>query len=243
MAGIMYNVHEKHGSHVSEAYRVLKTNLQYYGLNNKMKKLTITSSSEGEGKTSTAINLAISFAKSGARVLVLDADLHKSMLVKKLGSNNSMGLTNFLSGNCSLEEIINPTNMNNFYFIPCGPKPPNPAELIASKLFEELLIELETQFDLIIIDAPPIGNAIDAAIIAAKSDGTLMVIKAGAVNHKTAQMVKEQIEKVGAIFLGVVLNDLKEDYYKIYSSHFQDHGHTSTAFKKGWFKKFKGTGG
>lgn len=241
LSNVTFKVRHESNTSVEEAYRVLKTNLEYYGLERNLKKIVITSSGHGEGKTSTAINLGISFAKSGQKVLLIDADLQKPMLVKHLGSENFLGLTNYISGNASIEEIINPTDLENFSFIPCGPKPPNSVDIISSARFSELLKTAEQGFDRVIIDSPSAGKHIDAAIIAALTDGAIFVIKSNQLDYRHAKTARDQLEKLGGKIIGVVLNKMDRNYYKIYTNHFDDHG-LARKFRKGWFRKFKGTG-
>lgn len=238
MSNSIYKVHLDYGVNVEEAFRVLKTNIEYFSLDRKIKSIAVTSSGHGEGKTSIAINLCISFSKSGSKVLLIDADLHKPMLIKHLGSNNFIGLTNYISGNATLEEIINDTNLENFQFITCGPKPLNSADILSSSKFTELLKNLEEVFDIIIIDSPSLGKHIDAAILAAKVDGTLIVVKSNTSDYRNVKTAKEQLTKVGAKIIGVVLNKMDKQYYKIYTNHYIDHG-TAKKFRNGWFNKFK----
>ncbi|MCX7920945.1 MAG: CpsD/CapB family tyrosine-protein kinase [Clostridia bacterium] len=234
----MYNVRESLNTPVEEAYRVLRTNIQFCGFDKKIKTLTITSCTHGEGKTTTAINLALSMAKSGMKVLLVDADLRKPMLMKHLGSNNFTGLSNLISGNSNFDEVTNATNVKNFYFIACGPKPPNPAEIIGSANFTDFLKQAEEQFDVVIIDSPPLGSVIDCAIIAAQTDGTLIVIESNAVEYRNAQRVKEQLEKANARILGVVLNKVEKSDYRNYYSNYSDFG-SNKKINKSWFKKLK----
>lgn len=241
MSEVIFKVKHDLCTNIEEAYRVLKTNIQYYGMKSKIKKLVITSCGHGEGKTSTAINLCISFAKSGQKVLLLDADLHKPMLIKHLGCNNFLGLTNYISGNASLEEIINATDLENFYFIPCGPKPPNSIDIVSSAKFPELLKLLEQRFDMVIIDSPSVGKHIDAAIMSVEADGALLVIKSNQLDYRHANNAKNQLEKVGANIIGVVLNKMGKSYYRLYTNHFDDHG-LIKKFRSGWFKKFRVSG-
>lgn len=223
-----------------EAYKVLRTNLKFYGLNKAIKTITITSYSPNEGKTTTCVNLSISMAKSGMRVLYVDADLRKPMLMKNFGSGDFKGLSNYLSGHSELEEIIQSTDINGFYYIPCGAKPFDPAELLNSKRFDSFLIAVQERFDMIIIDTPPMGSVIDCAIIAAKTDGTLVVVKPNIVRYKQGLMVKEQLEKVNAKILGVVLNGVNRiDYMDYYSSY--DYYGGKRKYAKGWFKNLIGS--
>jgi protein-tyrosine kinase len=234
------NVFEKLNNPAEEAYKVLRANLNFYGLNKAIKTIAITSYSPNEGKTTTCINLSISMAKSGMRVLYVDADLRKPMLMKNLGSNDFKGLSNYLSGHVDFEEIIHSTDINGFFYIPCGAKPFDPAELLTTERFNTFLKVVQQQFDMIVIDTPPLGSVIDCSIIAAKTDGTLIVIKPNAVKYKNALMVKEQLEKSNARILGVVVNGVNRRDYKDYYNSYDYYG-SKRKYAKGWFKNLKGS--
>jgi protein-tyrosine kinase len=241
MSDMKNDIHLNYGPNIEEAYRVLKTNLQYYGIDRKIQKIVVTSSGHGDGKTSTAINLCISFAQSGSKVLLIDADLHKPMLLKHLGSNNFLGITNYVSGNATIEEIINSSSLENFYYITCGPKPVKSADILSSKKFAELLEHVESSFDLIVIDSPSLGTHIDAAILASQADGVLIVIRSKYTDYRNVITAREQLEKVGAKIIGIVLNRMDKKYYKLYTNHYIDHG-THKKFSNGWFNKFESKG-
>lgn len=241
MSEVTFKVHNQMNEHADEAYRVLKTNIQYYGFERKLKKILVTSSGHGEGKTSTAINLCISFAKSGLKVLLLDADLHKPMVVKHFGNRSFIGLTNYISGKAVLEEIINSTDMENFFYIPCGPKPTNPEDILSSSRFSQMLDELEKSFDIIIIDSPSIGKYVDAALLAGQADGVLLVLKVNHVDSRRAKTAKDRLEQLGGKIFGVVLNKMDKGYYKLYTNHYDDHGFAKK-IRKGWFKKYQRAG-
>ncbi|MCX7842980.1 MAG: CpsD/CapB family tyrosine-protein kinase [Clostridia bacterium] len=232
---------EKLNEPAEEAYKVLRTNLQFCGYDRKIKTLTITSCTPGEGKTTTSINLAISMAKSGVKVVLVDADLRKPMLLKNLRSSNTKGLTSYISGNAELDDIINNSSIENFYFITCGPKPPNPAELLSAKRFSQLIDELETRFDFVIFDTPPLGSVIDCAIIASQTDGTIIVIKSKSVSRNNVQRVKEQLEKVNAKILGVVLNKISRGDYKNHLGYYNYYSEKKYNIKK-WFERKKNRG-
>ncbi len=238
MSNLTYNINLYHNPNIEEAYTVLRTNLQYQGIERKIKKVLVTSSGLGEGKTSTAINLCISFAQAGTRVLLIDADLHKPMLIKHLGSNSFIGITNYVSGNAQIDEIISSTNLDNLFFITCGPKPTKSADILSSKKFAELLDQVEDSFDLIVIDSPPLGKHIDAAILASLVDYALLVVKSNSTDYRNVATAKDQLEMVGMKDIGIVLNKMDKKYYKIYTNHYKSHG-TSKKFSNGWFKSFK----
>ncbi len=205
---------------VEEAYRVLRSNIQFCGFEKPIKSIVITSCNPSEGKTSTVINLAISMAKSGMNVLAVDADLRMPFLTRSLRKEDSPGLSNLISGSVALNDVINATSIKGLNFIPSGPIPPNPAELLASARFRDIMQEMVGRFDMVLFDMPPVGNVIDGALVAAKADGTILVIKPGSVDYKTALRVKDQLEKANANILGVVLNKIKKrSYRQLYSNY------------------------
>jgi len=205
-----------------EAYKTLRTNIRFCGVINKIKTITITSCIPGEGKTTTALNLAMSMAKTGMKTLLVDVDLRRPMAEKILNVAPDVGITSFITGESELDDIVFATGSENLYIIPCGPIPPNPAELLSSDIFTNLTESIKEQhfeivdgkFDMIIFDTPPLGSVIDAAIVAAQTDGTILVIKSRSINYKLAQNVKEQLEKANASFLGVVLNQVRRKDYQ-----------------------------
>ncbi len=205
---------------VEEAYKVIRANIQFCELNNKIKTLAITSYMPNEGKSTVAINLGICMAKAGMRVLYVDADLRKPAVLKHLVSNLK-GLANYLIGHANLEKIINTTDIDGFDSITCGTKPVNPSELLASDRFTVFLSEVEKVYDIVIIDTPPLGTFIDGAIVATKASGTIIVVEANAVKWKNAMMMKEQLQKANANILGVILNKISKPDYKYYNGSYK----------------------
>lgn len=224
-----------------EAYNTLRANIQFCGVVNKLKTITVTSCNPGEGKTTVSFNLAKSMAKADLKTLLIDTDLRKPQIAKlsdidekKDAYRPIKGITDFISGECEIEDIIYATPLNNFFVIPCGTVPPNPAELLSTEKFSRFIESIKNnffktakgQFDIIIFDSPPLGSVIDAAVLAAKTDGTLLVIKTRSVDYKAAKQVKEQLDKVNANLVGVVLNRVqKKDYgyyYNYYYSYYRN---------------------
>lgn len=205
-------------SAVEESFRVLRSNIQFCGFDHSIKSLTITSCKPGEGKTTTAVKLAVSMAKAGLKVMLVDADMRKSLNSKVIGEPSSPGLSSVISGHASLEEATIYTNVEGLSYICCGPKPPNPAELISSSRFSDFLQKAVERYDMVIFDSPPLGIVIDGAIIASKTQGTLLVVQPRANDTKAIQRVKQQLEKANASILGVVLNKVKKSEYKNYYS-------------------------
>lgn len=216
---------EQSKSPISEAYRTLRTNVQFTGVDSKTKKIMITSSGPREGKSTTVANLAVSISQSGKSVLVIDADMRNPTQHKLFGLSNAEGLSSSLVQDQGFLTYIRETAIPGVSVLAGGPIPPNPAELVGSKRMKSLIEEVSAQFDVVLIDTPPIIAVTDAAIIAQEVDGVILVLAAGEVNKDFAQRAKEQLDKVGAKILGAVLNkaDMKtSEYYYYYYYHGSD---------------------
>lgn len=205
----------KLGYNSAESYKSLRANLQFCGDDKKV--LAITSCTPNEGKSSVTLNLAVSLAESGKKVLLLDADLRKSMLLGRTKiKGTAKGMTHFLSGQVEIKDVLCSTNIENMHIAYAGPVPPNPAELLGSKRFHDLLVSLRKVYDYILIDTPPLGSVIDSAIVAEECDGAILVIEAGVISHRFAQEVKGQLDKTNCPVLGVVLNKVDMSRQKYY---------------------------
>lgn len=205
---------------LEEYYNSIRTNIQFSGRN--LKVIALTSAQPGEGKSTTATNLAISFAKAGFRTLLIDADTRNSVMSGTFKSNERyQGLTSFLSGNAELSDVICDTSIDNLMILPAGQVPPNPTSLIQNDNFKSMIETVRGLYDYVIIDTPPLGLVIDAAILAHHSDASLLVVKAGADKRRTITKLKEQLEQSGSVFLGVILNkyDIHLDKYGSYGSY------------------------
>ena len=205
---------------MEEYYNSIRTNIQFSGRD--LKVITLTSAQPGEGKSTTSVNLAISFARAGFRTLLIDADTRNSVMSGTFKSNERyQGLTSFLSGNAELSDVICDTSIDNLMIIPAGQVPPNPTSLIQNDNFKAMIETVRGLYDYVIIDTPPIGFVIDAAILAHHSDASLLVTKAGADKRRTITKLKEQLEQSGSVFLGVILNkyDIHLDKYGSYGSY------------------------
>ena len=197
-----------------ESLKTLRTNIQFCGSN--IRTIMFTSALPDEGKSDIAFSVAASFAQIGKKVIFIDADIRKSVLVSRYQLEGEVnGLSQYLSGQKNREDIIYETNYEGFSVIFAGPYSPNPAELLEEDLFEDLIHALETEYDYVIIDTPPMANLIDGAIVARNCDGAVMVIESGAISYRLEQKVKNQLDKTGCRILGVVLNkvDLHEEGY------------------------------
>lgn len=206
-------------SPVAEAYRTLRTNIQFSSLDKELKIIAITSSGPNEGKTTTIANLAVTMAQSGSKVLLIDCDLRKSQIHNHFGLNNHKGLTNVLAQQLPLEEAITQTTVMGLDILTAGPKPPNPSELLGSNTMQAFLQRVSQEYDRVLLDAPPIGVVTDAAVLSAIVDGIILTVASGQVTIDAAQRSKELLEKVNANILGVVMNKIPVEgkgYYGYY---------------------------
>lgn len=189
----------------AEALKTLRTNLMFSGA--VVKAVALTSFSAEEGKSSISFQLAASLAQAGKRVLLMDADLRKSVLASRLRIRGKVdGLSHFLSGMANANEVINETDIPGLYIMLAGARVPNAAELLVQPGFGKLIEALKNTFDYVIVDAAPVGQVIDCAVMAPALDGVLMVIDTTHNSYKLARRMKQQLEKSGAKILGVILN-------------------------------------
>lgn len=206
-------------SMAAEAYRTLRTNIQFYNVGEPMRRLLITSATPREGKSITAANLAITFAQADKKVIIIDADLRRPILHRIFQISNLVGLTGVLLGTSDLASALVATAVPGLLVLPAGPLPPNPAEMLGSPRMRSLLDELNEEADLVIIDSPPVVVVTDAAVLAPLTDGVILVVAAGEVNREVAQQAKSQLAAVRARVLGIVLNGVEEDVSG-YSSYY-----------------------
>lgn len=203
-----------------EYYNALCTNIQLSG--DKLKVISVTSVNPGEGKTTTSINIAWSFARAGYKTLLIDGDTRNSVMLGVFKSREKItGLTEFLSGTADLSHGLCDTNIENLFVVQSGSVSPNPTALLQSKNFNDMIETLRKYFDYIIIDTPPIGIVIDAAIITQKCDASILVTATGEANKRDVQKAKQQLKQTGKLFLGVVLNklDISVNKYGVYGSY------------------------
>lgn len=200
-----------------EYYNALCTNIQLSG--DKLKVISVTSVSPGEGKTTTSVNIAWSFARAGYKTLLIDGDTRNSVISGFFKSREKItGLTEFLSGTADLSHGLCDTNIENLFVVQSGSVSPNPTALLQSKNFNDMIETLRKYFDYIIVDTAPIGLVIDAAIITQKCDASILVTATGEANKRDVQKAKQQLKQTGKLFLGVVLNklDISVDKYGVY---------------------------
>ncbi len=209
---------------LSEAYRNIRTSILLSFSERPPKRIAISSPNPEEGKTTTVINTAIALSQTGAKVVIIDADLRRPRVHKVFNDENGLGLSNFLSGHTELEPLIKSTEIPNLFYISSGPIPPNPSELIGSKLFRSMIDSLGERFDHIVLDSPPILGFADTIILSTVVDGLILVVVGGKTPRETLQQAKEALHQVNAKILGVVINRInihRSDYgYYYYRYHY-----------------------
>jgi tyrosine-protein kinase Etk/Wzc len=195
-------------SPVAEAYRSLRTNLAFARAAQRLHTMVLTSPGPADGKSTTAANLAITFAQQGQRTLVVDADLRRSVLDKTFGVARAPGLTDVIVGNTTLAEAVKASHIPNLSVLPSGQHPPNPSELLGSSSMQAVLAEAKEMFDVVLFDSPPLLAVTDAAILSTMVDGTLLVVRMGATARDAVRRAVHQLRAVRGRLLGAVLNDV-----------------------------------
>jgi capsular exopolysaccharide synthesis family protein len=196
---------------VAEAYRTLRTNLEFASLERPLRTLLVTSPGPEEDKSVVLANLAVVIAQAGKRVILVDGDLRRPRQHELFGLSNAVGLSTVLRGEASVALPLADGGVAGLSVLPSGPLPLNPAELLASRRMSELIATLSDQADMVLFDAPPVVAVTDAAILAGQVDGVLLVIHARQTRREHAQRAKDLLEKVHARLLGAVLNNVEFD--------------------------------
>lgn len=207
----------------SEAYRILRTNIEFNRKNPEDNSITVVSGGAGEGKSTTLVNLAYICAQGGYTTLMIDADLRRPRLHTFFDINNSVGLTNYLTTELMLEDVILQTPIDNLYFMPSGILPSDAAGILNSRRMSELIQDVKQRFDLVLVDSPPILGVSDAAVLASEVDLTMLVVQHRKLPRNMLMRVKQAVENVGGHVIGVVLNnvDVRSDsQYQYYTSYY-----------------------
>lgn len=235
MQEVSLNEIKKQSNSMREALRELRTNIRFSG--DDIKTILFTSVAPNEGKSTVVMDLARSLVEAGNRVLIIDSDMRKSVLVgrhkaRKSNGGTILGLSHFLSGQNSFEEVMCITQIPNLFMIFAGPAVINPTELLENSYYKQLIANTRDSFDYVLVDCAPLGAAIDAAVIARECDGAIVVISQGDVNSKSVISVKKQLEASGIRILGAVLNKVnirKTGYYgKYYGKYYGRYGNDKT---------------
>jgi len=205
---------------VMEFFKTIRTNIEFSSIDSKLRTISVTSSSQGEGKSSVLINLALSFAVIGRRVLIIDADLRRPSIHRSFTVSNRRGLTNALLAHDDCSNYVLTTAYENLTIMTSGPIPPNPAELLMSAAMEHLIESAREAYDMVFIDCPPAGIVTDAAIVATKVDGTIFVARSGFTDKRLLAQATDHLKQVQARVLGFIFNGVEQDsddyYYQNY---------------------------
>ncbi|WP_239015067.1 GumC family protein [Archangium violaceum] len=229
-------IHRHPRSPAAEMCRAIRTNLLFMSPDKPFRSVVVSSAGPSEGKSTVVINLGMVMAQTGTRVLLMDTDMRRPRLHKAFGIPDDVGVSSLVVGEGSLERAIKSTDVPNLFVLPCGPIPPNPAELLHSRAFSELLDELRERFDCILLDSPPLGPVSDALVLSKQTDGILLVLKAGSTHRDHAKRAIRALRDVKARVIGALLNDAdgkngRYDYqtYKYYGSYGAERDEQRTA--------------
>jgi len=209
-------------SAAAEACRSIRTNLMFLSPDEPLKSIVVTSPGPAEGKTTTAISIAITMAQAGARVLLVDTDLRRPRLHRAFGLKNEVGVSNLIVGEKTLEEVTFQTVVPNLTLCPCGPLPPNPAELLHTRRFKDFIAECTRKYDKVVFDSPPTSAVTDPVLIGNMTDGVVLVVRAGHTTREAAGFARRQLDDAKARLLGCVVNrvDPSDRYYNYYYSRY-----------------------
>jgi capsular exopolysaccharide synthesis family protein len=217
-------VFEHPNSTIAECCRSLRTNILFSGADRPLKSLVVSSANPREGKTTTTIYIGTTMAQSGQRVLLVDSDMRRPRLHQATGVPKNNGLSNLLLREIDYDDAIKTTEIPNLFVMPCGPQPPNPAELLMSHRFEETLAELAKRFDRVILDSPPILAVTDAVVLSRHADGVILIARAGKTHREHISRAARHIYDVDVGIVGIVLNELdvsdrRYGYYYQYAGY------------------------
>ncbi|MFT8323477.1 MAG: CpsD/CapB family tyrosine-protein kinase [Bacillus sp. (in: firmicutes)] len=198
-------------SPISEQYRTIRTNILFSSVDEEIRTIMVTSASPGEGKSTTAANLAVVFAQQGKTVLLVDADLRKPTVHYTFNMLNTTGLTSVLTNQVPLMEAVHTNEEKNLYILPSGPVPPNPSELLGSRAMQHFMEKALEEYDIVLFDTPPVLAVTDAQILANVCDGSVLVVSSGHTEKDALVKTKELLAGSNGKILGVVLNNKKAD--------------------------------
>ncbi|MEJ7596848.1 MAG: polysaccharide biosynthesis tyrosine autokinase [Kofleriaceae bacterium] len=219
-------VHEHPTSRIAECCRSLRTNILFSAADRQLKTIVVSSANPREGKTTSVIYLGTTMAQSGQRVLLIDTDMRRPRLHASVGVSRQTGITNLIVGDMEIDDVIKTTDIPNLFVLPCGPLPPNPAEILMSQRFQVVLAELAKRFDRIILDSPPLGVVTDAVVLSQQADGVILVVKAGKTLRDEIKRSARQVRSVRGTIVGVIVNAIEPDsrsgYYYSYYGYKED---------------------
>lgn len=210
-----FTVEDRPKSIVAEAYKTLRTNIQYSSFDKEIKTIAVTSAEMAEGKSTVARNIALTFAQNEKKVILIDCDLRKPSVHKNFKVSNLVGVSEILLGKANFEESVQKHN-DNFHLLTSGKIPPNPSEMLASLAMTKLIEKLKEEYDMIVLDVAPLNVVTDAQILSTKVDGTILVVRAGRTKKDAVIEAKNLLDKVGANIIGTVLyavGNIRKKYY------------------------------
>ncbi len=217
-------VHRNPKSPAAECCRAIRTNLLFMGGDEPLRMFVVTSASPSEGKTTTAVSLAIAMAQNGSKVLLMDTDLRRPRVHRAFGISNEVGITSVLVGDVELKDAIKSTEVPGLYVLACGPLPPNPSELLHTQRFQEVLAQVKAQFDRVLLDSPPAGVVADPLVLSSYAQGVVLTVRCKKSTRESVARARRALLDVNARILGVVLNDLdlekRDGYYTYYASRY-----------------------
>ena len=195
-------------SSIAECCRVVRTNLMFMASDHPVSTILVTSSSPQEGKSTVAVNLALTLAQSGRRVLIVDTDMRRPRLHHTFEVPNETGISSVIVGETDAAHVVQPSGVDNLDLITCGPIPPNPAELVQTEKFAGIVAELAKMYNIVIFDSPPVQAVTDSLIIGSLVDGVLLVVKASSTSYQSVRRARRSLVDVGGRIFGIVLNDV-----------------------------------
>lgn len=208
-------------SFVTEQYRTLRTNINFSSIDHDIRSIVITSAAPAEGKSTTAANLAIVYAQEGKTVLLIDGDMRRPTMHHTFRVKNVHGLSSVLTSRAAIQDVVRATPIKGLNLLTCGPIPPNPAELFASKSMGKLIEHLKELYDLVIFDSPPLLSVTDGQILMNKCEGVVLVLKSGTTEKQEAMKAKEVIKLSNSKLLGVVLNNYSLSKKRMYKDYIE----------------------
>ena len=209
----------------AEAYRVIRTSIQFAQAGKNLQAIMVTSCTPDEGKSLTIANLAVVLTQAGKSVLVMDCDMRNPTVHKNFGLSNRVGLSSCISLGTALAEAVQETQVPGLYALTCGVVPPNPSELLGSERMQQLLQEAKEQYDYVLVDVPPVLPVTDTLLVGRIVDGVIIVIDSGNVKVEAARDVKQRLLRAGANILGVVLNKVRSEHHGYGYGYYYYYGH------------------
>jgi capsular exopolysaccharide synthesis family protein len=215
----------------AECCRSIRTNILFMSPDHPVRTMVITSPSPQEGKTTSAINLAIAMAEAGGRVLLIDTDMRRPRLHRSFAVPNQVGVSTLILGNSKLEDAIKHTEIPNLDVLPCGPLPPNPSELLHTKRFAQILEDCKGRYERIILDSPPTSAVTDPAVLGNLADGVILIVKGASTTREAAAHARRQLVSAKCRLLGVIVNEIDFSnpgygYHYYYYRKYSRYGYT-----------------